>query len=122
MLTDASTTSPATIRLILSCDLYLTRLAPSRVANFPRINQSHSSIYSDHVGIADDAPLGGPYKARVFVGLLLPCHGNNSFCFRRTFSFLLIIFRNRVQDPRKKAHSYCCDGPERYWVAEEDHA
>jgi hypothetical protein len=101
--------------------LYTTRLAPSRPANFPRINKSHSSIYGDHVGIAD-APLGAPYKVRVSVGLLLPCHGDNCFYFRRTFSFLLIIFRNRVQDPRKKAHTYRCDGPERYWVAEEDHA
>jgi hypothetical protein len=121
VLTDASNYSPVPIRLILSCDLYLTRLAPSRLANFPRMNESHSSIYGDHVVIAD-APLGAPYKDRVSVGLLLPCHGNNCFCFTRTFSFLLVIFRNRVQDPRKKAHRYCCDGPERYWVAEEDHA
>ena len=122
VLTDASNyyCSPVPIRLVLSCDLYLTRLASSRLANFARINESHSSIYGDHVVITESSTRA--YIVRVSVGLLLPCHGNNCFCFRRTISFLLIIFRNRIQDPRKKAHSYCCDGPERYWVAEEDHA
>ena len=58
-------TSPAPIRLIVSCDLifcelFLTRLAPTGLADFLRINQSHSSIYGD-VGIA----IGAPYKVRV---------------------------------------------------------
>ena len=63
-----------------------------------------------------------PNTKSVSVGLLLPCHGYNRLCFRRTFSFLLIVLRNRVQDPRKKAHAHCRDGPERDWVSEEDHA
>jgi hypothetical protein len=62
VLTDASTASPVPIRLILSCDLYTTRLAPNNLANFPRINQSHSSIYGDRVGIAD-APSRGSIQS-----------------------------------------------------------
>ena len=61
MLTDASIYgSNPTHR---SCELYLTRLATIGQADFPRINQSHSSIYDD-VDIAD-APIGAPYKVRV---------------------------------------------------------